>query len=154
MLETPQITKTTEQSTAIIHLTIPRTEIHQAMGPGITEVMSAVAAQGIIPTGPLFSHHLRMQPDIFDFEIGVPVDQEVSDAGRVRGGSLPAGKVARTLYVGSYEGLSAAWGEFEAWIADQGFTPRADLWERYIVGPDSGSDPNEYCTELNRPLEG
>jgi hypothetical protein len=43
------------------------------MGPGLRELMAAVAAQGIAPTGPWFSNHLRMDPDIFDFEISVPV---------------------------------------------------------------------------------
>jgi hypothetical protein len=43
------------------------------MGPGLRELMAVAAAQGIAPTGPWFSHHLRMDPDIFDFEISVPV---------------------------------------------------------------------------------
>ena len=52
---------------------IPRAEIQKVMGPGYREVMAAVAAQGIAPVGPWFTHHLRMDPDTFDFEIGVPV---------------------------------------------------------------------------------
>ena len=90
MLDTPQITQTDAQLTAIIHLTIPREEIRNVMGPGIGELMAAVAAQGIAPTGPWFTHHLRMAPDIFDFEIGVPVNAPVAAAGRVK-----AGRIAR-----------------------------------------------------------
>ena len=45
MIDAPQITQTTVQLAAVIHLTIPRNEIRSAMGPGITEVMAAVAAQ-------------------------------------------------------------------------------------------------------------
>ena len=73
MLDTPRIAHCTAQQTAVIHLTIPRAEIRHVMGPGIQELMAAVAAQGIGPTGPWFSHHLKMHPDTFDFEIGVPV---------------------------------------------------------------------------------
>jgi len=52
-------------------------------------------------------------------------------AGRMKAGQLRATKVARTTYHGAYEGLGAAWAEFDAWIAGKGLTP-----------------------ELNRPLAG
>lgn len=122
------------------------------MGPGIGELTATVAAQGIASTGPLFSHHLKMHPDIFDFEIGVPVAKPVAPAGRVQPGQLPATAVARTVYHGSYEGLGAAWGEFDAWIKANGHTPAADLWECYSAGPESSPDPTVWRTELNRPL--
>jgi effector-binding domain-containing protein len=82
--------------------------------------MAAVAAQGIAPAGPVFSHHFKMDPEIFDFEVGVPVPKAVSPAGRVSPGELPSRTVARTVYHGPYEGLGAAWGEFDAWIAGSG----------------------------------
>lgn len=152
MIDTPHITRTAAQLTAIIHLTIPREEIQDVMGPGMGELMAAVAAQGITRSGPLFSHHLRMDPDTFDFEIGVPVTAPVAAAGRVTPGQLPATKVARTVFHGDYEGLGAAWGEFDAWIAANGHTPGPDLWECYVAGPESDPDPATWRTELNRPL--
>jgi hypothetical protein len=51
MLDAPQIAQTTNQLTAVIRLTIPRAEIRNVMGPGIAELMAAVAAQGIAPAG-------------------------------------------------------------------------------------------------------
>jgi effector-binding domain-containing protein len=154
MIDTPQITQTAAQLTAIIRLTVPRAEIRNVMGPGMAEVMAAVAAQGIAPAGPLFSHHLRMDPDTFDFEIGVPVMAPVTAVGRVKPGQLPATTVARTVYHGAPEGLGAAWGQFNAWIATNGHTPGPDLWECYVAGPESGLDPTTWRTELNRPLIG
>jgi effector-binding domain-containing protein len=152
MIDTPQITETPSQLTATIRLTIPREEIQKVMGPGIGELLAAVAAQGIVPAGPVFSHHFRMDPGIFDFEIGVPVNKPVSPAGRVKPGQLPATTVARTVYHGPYEGLGAAWGEFEAWIKGSGHKPAPDLWECYVAGPESSPDPAQWRTELNRPL--
>ena len=152
MLDTPQITQTAAQLTAIIRLTIPREKIRKVMGPGISELMATVAAQGIAPAGPWFTHHLRMDPAIFDFEIGVPVTAPVAAAGRVKPGQLPATKVARTIYHGPYEGLGAAWGEFIAWIAANGHTAGPDLWECYVAGPEANPDPATFRTELNRPL--
>jgi effector-binding domain-containing protein len=152
MLDKPQIAQTAVQRTAVIRLTIPRAEIRNVMGPGYRELMAAVAAQGVAPTGPWFSHHLRMDPDVYDFELGVPVDAPVAAAGRVKPGTLPAATVARTVYRGPYEGLAAAWGEFIAWLDAEGHTPAANLWEIYVAGPESGPDPATWRTELNRPI--
>ena len=152
MLDKPQIVQTAVQLTAIIHLTIPREEIQNVMGPGLGELMAAVAAQGLAPSGPWFTHHLKMDPNTFDFEIGVPVNAPVAAAGRVKAGQLPAATVARTVYHGDYEGLGSAWGEFGDWITANGHTPGLDLWECYIAGPESNPDPATWRTELNRPL--
>ena len=54
MLDTPQFIQTDEQLTAVIHLTIPRAEISNVMGPAIAEIMSTIAAQGVVLAGPCF----------------------------------------------------------------------------------------------------
>ena len=152
MLDKPHIAQTVAQRTAFIRLTVPREEMQNVTGPGYQELMAAVAAQGIAPAGPWFAHHLRMDPDTFDIELGVPVTAAIAAAGRVQAGQLPAATVARTVYHGAYEGLGAAWGEFDAWITAQGHTPGPDLWECYIAGPESSPDAAAWRTELNRPL--
>ena len=98
MIDTPAITTTREQATAVIHLTIPRAEIQQAMGPAHQELFSTLAAQGMTPAGPWFSHHFRMDPATFDFEVGVPVSGPVASTGRVASSRLPATRVVRTVY--------------------------------------------------------
>src|SRR5207247_1613712 len=105
MLDKPQIVQIDAQQTAFIHLTVPRAEIRNVMGPGLAEVRAALAAQGIAPAGPWFTHHLRMDPEVFDFEICVPVTAPVTAVGRVRSGRLRAATVAQTVYHGPYEGL-------------------------------------------------
>jgi effector-binding domain-containing protein len=154
MIDKPQIEETVDQLTAVIHLIVPREEIQNVMGPGVGEVMATLAAQGIAATGPWFTHHFRKPTDTFDFEICIPVPMPVSATGRVKPGRLAARKVARTIYHGRYEGLAEAWGEFHAWIAASGHSPATDLWERYVVGPESSLDPAGWRTELNQPLLG
>ena len=73
MLETPTIVDAKGQPAAVIALRIPRAEIQKVMGPAIGEVMAAVSSQGIGPAGAVFSNHFEMSPDVFDFEVGVPV---------------------------------------------------------------------------------
>ena len=152
MIETPQIVQTSSQLCALIPVTVPRSQMMEVMGPGISEAMAAAQAQGIGPAGAWFTHHLRIEPEIFDFEICVPVTAPVKPTGRVLPGEWPAMKVIRTVYHGPYEGLGDAWGEFEEWIAAQGLKGTVDLWERYLVGPEVGPDGSLYRTELNRPL--
>ncbi len=152
MLETPQIISSAAQLAAVTRLTVPRAEIRSVMGPALSEVMAAVTAQRVGPAGPWFTHHLRMDPAVFDFEVCVPVTAPISPVGRVRPGELAAATVARAIYRGGYEGLGAAWGELAAWIAAHGHSTRADLWEIYAAGPETGPDPAVWRTELNWPL--
>lgn len=156
MLENPVVLRTGAQPTAKVHLTVPAGEIRSLMGPALAEVRSAVAAQGIPVTGPWFTHHLTAPGHTWNFEICVPVASPIVSSGRVEPGHWPAMEVARAVYSGPYEKLSQAWGQFDAWIQQQlagnGHTPASDLWERYLVGPDSNPDPATWRTELNRPL--
>jgi effector-binding domain-containing protein len=152
MLETPQIIQTSAQLTACIHFTIPRDEITNAFGAGVDELIAAIIAQGIAPIGSIFTHHLRRPTDTFNFELCIQVSAPINAAGRVSPSQRPAIKVAQTVYHGAYDGLPDAWGEFMHWIKTKGHTPTQDLWECYITGPHSSSDPTTWLTELNQPL--
>ena len=147
MITTPEIVETSTQLMAYIHLTIPREEIRQVMDPGLQEIMGALVDQGIEPAGPWFTHHLRMEPGIFDFEICVPVEKSVKPVGRVQAGEWAAMTVARTIYQGPYGGLGGAWKEFNEWLSANGRTTGEGLWERYVSSP-----PQAVRTELSRQL--
>ena len=153
MISTPQIVQTKAEPAAVIHLTVPRSEMMKVFGPAVGELMAALAKQGVQPVGAVFAHHLKMSPDSFDFELGVKVMAPVNPAGRVTTGELPAAYVARAIYSGPYEGLPSAWGEFDTWLKANGHEPAEDLWELYSVGPQSSPDPAQWRTELNRPLK-
>ncbi len=154
MIDTPEIVLTEPRRAAVIRLTIARAEIREFMGPAIREVLAALAAQGLAPAGPVFSHHFRMDPEFFDFHVGVPVEGTVAPAARVTEGKLPGVRAARAVYHGPYEELGAAWGELQAWVASRGLVPAPDLWESYLTGPESGKDPSTWRTELVQPLLG
>ena len=70
MIDQPIRANTVLQLTAVIRLTVPQVEIRNVMGSAISEVFATIASQGLSPVGPLFSHHLRMVPDLFDLEVG------------------------------------------------------------------------------------
>lgn len=154
MIELPHVAHIPAQLVARIHLTIPRAEIRHVMGPGIGEIMVAVTAQGLEPTGAWFTHHHQMHPDTFDFDICVPVSRPVSPVERVTAGEIPAMTVVRTLYRGPYEGLAVAWGEYQAWAAANGHVLAEDLFEHYLASSESSPDPANWRTELMRPTAG
>ncbi|MEO8314533.1 MAG: GyrI-like domain-containing protein [Pseudomonadota bacterium] len=152
MISTPHVIETTAQEAAVIQLSIARSAMMREFGPAVAELLAALHAQGIEPIGAVFAHHLKMTSDTFDFELGIKVATPVKENGRVKPGSLPAVKVARTVYSGPYEGLPDAWKEFSSWIRTNGLSPAPDLWELYSVGPQSSPSPAEWRTELNQPL--
>ena len=154
MIDSPEVVRTRAQPAAVIHLRIPREEIQAVMGPACGELFGALAAQGVAPAGPLFSHHLRMDPGMFEFELGVPIEKPVAATGRVKPGELPGATVVRTTLHGGYENLGPAWGELDRWMKSAGHAPRQDFWECYLKGPESGEGPDAWRTELNRAIEG
>ena len=84
MIDPPQTVQTDRVITAVIRLTVPRKDIQTVMGPAIGEVIAAASAQGAGPAGPVFSHHFKMDPEVFDFEVGVPVMTPVTEIGQYR----------------------------------------------------------------------
>ena len=152
MIETPQFVQLPAQLIASLHIETPRSMMQRVMGPAIGETMAAVKAQGVGPVGPWFAHHHKMTPEAFDFDICVPVSAPVAAVGRVKAGLRPPLKVVRTTYHGPYEGLGGAWQEFVAWAEANNFKTASDLYECYVVGPESSSNPADWRTELIRPL--
>lgn len=152
MIEQPVVTRSVEQLAACLRLTVPREEIRTVMGPGLKEVHAALAELGVKPAGPWFTRHFRMDPKVFDFEICVPTTEPIAKAGRVEATRLPSARVARTVFHGSYQGLPDAWREFDAWISGSGYQTEGGLWEIYAVGPESAAKPEDWRTELYRPL--
>jgi effector-binding domain-containing protein len=151
-VDTPHIAQSPEQQVALIHLTVPGSEIMTAMGPAFAELTAVLKAQNITPSGPWFAHHLHRPTDIFDFELSIPIATPIQPTGRVANGQLRAATVARTTYTGPYEGLHSAWDHFVAWIQANGHQPASDLWEVYLVSPHNSPDPSTWRTELNVPL--
>ena len=152
MIDTPQILDVPAQKVARLYLIVPSNEIMTHMSAGIAEVRQVLADQGLKPTGAWLSHHFKVPDQTFDFEICLPVDQDVESQGRVTPGELRDARVARTVYHGDYAGLGNGWGEFMNWIKTNNLSIAGDFWEVYSVGPDDSANPTDWRTQLNCPL--
>lgn len=143
--------------TAAIHLIIPREQIQMVMGPAIHEILDVLQAQGIPPMGPLFSRHLRLSMEEFDFEVGFPIQGEFRSQGRVYQCEIPTTKKVSRLYQGPYEGLFEAWKQFGEQVQKElpqlGFVRGTGLWESYLKGPETSPNPMDWITELNIPVQ-
>ncbi|HEX5421870.1 MAG TPA: GyrI-like domain-containing protein [Gammaproteobacteria bacterium] len=149
MIEDPRLTALEATPIAFIRLTVPREDMPKVFGPAVGELISAADR---LVNGPVFAHHLSMDSKTFDFELGVPVSAPVAPSGRVEAGERPTTGVAQTIYHGPYDGLPAAWEEFHAWVKQSGRRWASDIWECYLVHPDSEPDPAKWETQLNRPI--
>ncbi len=152
MIEPPVLLDIGAQATAAVHVVIPRAQIREVMGPGIQEVYATLAAQGVAPAGPWLTHHRRMDPQIFDFEISVPVASPIQPTGRVQNLGTPGGRVARTTFHGNYSGLGEAWGQFRAWVEAQGLQCGDHMWETYVLDPSKSPNPDDWRTELTQTI--
>ncbi len=149
MTDELEILETSPQRAAVIHLTIPRTEMQEAFPSAIHEILGALEEQGMAPAGPPYARHFRLHPETFDFEVGFPIDGAVEPRGRVEPGELPAARVVQTIHRGAYEGLPGAWRAFHGEIRARELPVGDEFRERYVVGPEAGPDPEGWRTELS-----
>jgi effector-binding domain-containing protein len=91
-------------------------------------------------------------PDI-DFEAGCLVDGPLEHGeGRVEAVELPGGEVAVAIHVGPYERLAETYEAVQRWVAEQGRTAGAPMWEVYLDDPDT-TPRDALRTEVVVPLD-
>ena len=151
------------QPTAAVRLTQPMADLNlaAAFDSGIPLVATRVAEAGGQLAGAPFGRYHRFGPDIVDVEIGFPVVAPVAGLqpldviapGEVGGSSLPAGKVARTIHRGHYDGLKAAYDALHEWIhAQPGVDEGEGPWESYLDSPMEVA-MDDVRTEIVWPLK-
>ena len=103
------------------------------LGLAFRQVMGAL---GVAPVaGPPFARY-AMTDDGFDIEAGFPVAAPFPGSGQVEGSTLPGGPVAKTMHVGSYQGLGDAYTAIEEWLGASGYEVSGAPWETYLDDPE------------------
>lgn len=144
----PELTDLSESTTAVVHGVVPMAEIAQFFDRSFGELGKVLGEQGITPTGPAFGRYAGPPGETADVEVGFPTATSVAASGEVRASSLPAGRAARLVHAGNFDQLGQSWGRLSGWIAEQGLTAGADLWEVYVTEPNPEMDPADLRTEL------
>ena len=114
----------------------------------------AIIGQGRAITGAAFCLYHGIPADTFDLEAGFVVDAAIIPSGDVVPGSLPGGRVARLIHVGSYDGLPGSWDRLHTWVAANGLSRGEGWWEAYLTQPTPDTDPATLRTELNLQVLG
>ncbi|GAA1871504.1 GyrI-like domain-containing protein [Pseudonocardia ailaonensis] len=151
-MSTPELITTTATPTAVVREVVAMSELAPFYDRAFSVLPTTVAGQGVAITGPAFGHYFGMPGETVDLAAGFPTDRPVTPEGDVVAGELPAGRVARLVHAGSFDGLGEAWQALGAWIAEQGLTPGGEFWEVYVTEPSPDMDPADLRTELNWPV--
>ena len=149
----PTLVETEEVTTAVIRGVVNMTEMAAFFDSTFTRLPAVVASQGVAITGPAFALYHGAPGPTADLEAGFPTAGEVGTDGDVMASRLPGGRVARLVHEGSFDQLGSSWGRLGAWIAAEGLTPGADLWEVYVTEPSPDMDPADLRTELNWTID-
>jgi len=137
-------------------LTVRRKMPQSGLGAFFMELFprlrTAIVAQGATPSGPPFARYYNSDPAAFDTEAGLPFTGTVTPTNGTRVTTLPGGRAAKTVHVGSYETLSQEYRRIEAWCEEHGYRGAEGPWESYV--DDAATTPhNQLRTEVFWPLK-
>lgn len=143
-----------EQQCAVVRERVAHDGIGPFVGRAFGSVMTVLARQGVPVAGPPFGRYFPTADGGWDVEAGFPVHGTVTAEGDVVPAVLPGGSAARTLHVGDYGGLGAAYDATRQWVIDNGHVPDGAPWECYLDGPEVANPRTEVfmpCRESRRP---
>jgi effector-binding domain-containing protein len=137
-------------------LTVRRKMPQSGLGAFFMELFpklrKAIVAQGATPSGPPFARYYNSDSAAFDTEAGLPFTGTVTAADGARVTTLPGGRAAKTIHLGSYETLSNEYRRIEAWCEEHGYRVGEGPWESYV--DDAATTPHDKLrTEVFWPLK-
>jgi effector-binding domain-containing protein len=147
-----RITEQTEQRTAGIREKVTAVALTEFFARAFAGTLSALAAEGLYPYGAPYGKYYGRVGSLLDVEAGFPVAATIEDAGGVRAGTLPGGRIVEADHHGSYDSLEDTYAAIERFCSDSALKPAPVMWERYLVGPDSESDPAKWLTRVCQPV--
>ena len=130
----------------------PSPDIPGFLSGAFGELFGRLGLLGVQPAGHPFVIYHAFGPIDIDAEVCVPIDEGVSATGRIGSRELPAVTVARTLHVGPYDDLGAAYRALTEWINRNGLEAAGPVRERYLNGPGYGATPTQNRTEVEIPV--
>jgi effector-binding domain-containing protein len=137
-------------------LTVRRKMPQSGLGAFFMELFpklrKSIVTQGATPSGAPFARYYNSDPAAFDTEAGLPFTGTVTATDGARVATLPGGRAAKTIHIGSYETLSKEYRRIEAWCEEHGYRVGEGPWESYV--DDAATTPHDKLrTEVFWPLK-
>lgn len=146
-------TEVGETTYIMIRDTASMATISQKMGEFYGELMGYMGKMRTTPSGPPFCLYYTWENNIFDLEACIPVAKMIPVEGRIRTGTLKAGKVVKVDFMGPYEMTGYGHEVAMEWIKKNDKKVSGAPWETFITDPMSEKDPNKWLTVIYWPVE-
>ena len=136
---------------ASVRLETPHADMQKTLSILLPEVMQHVLSQGAPMDGqPLVRYHSF--GDTIDLEAAIPVREPITEKGRVKASTLPAGRAALAWHIGPYERLGETYERLEAYLGENGLEAAGAPWEVYWTDPGLEPDPAKWRTRVIWPV--
>ncbi len=136
-----------------VHDTVPMSDMTAYFERAFVESGAELGRQGSFPAGaPIAFYHGAPTENAADITAGFPVSQAVVPGPDTVVLTLPGGQAVETIHTGAYDELGRTYAELTDWIDSEKLVPAGDMWEEYLVGPDSEPDPEKWQTRIVFPL--
>lgn len=149
---TYQVIEREAQAVASIRIKCKPDEISTQLAQLLPEVMAHLTATGGVMAGAPFSRY-HAWGDTLDVEAGIPVRAPITEKGRIKNSTLPAGRTVTCWHVGPYHELGKAHEALQAHMTKEKLTSRGGPWEVYWTDPGMVPDPAKWRTQIFAPIE-
>src|SRR5262245_20347908 len=99
----PELVSVEPATTAVVRGAIPIAGIRDFFDASFRSLAETVVAQGVAIVSPAFAIYHDVSAETVDVEVGFVTDRAVQPQGDVAAGSLPGGRVARLMHLGSFD---------------------------------------------------
>lgn len=140
----------------IRHNGIRLADLPGAFDAGYSAIALTFSGDVLTPTGPALAIYHGDPMDVFDLELGFPVETApetplpTATGSVIVAATLPEGPAVATTLFGSYEGLGAGWAGLVERAAAVGMRPGGIWIEVYVSDP--STTPAELRTDLILPV--
>lgn len=140
-----------------LYRAIPLSQVDRGREMALNKLQAYARAHHQSPAGPAFAIVGEEQnqdplPDVYPYEFGLPLSQEIPAGGEITLKHLPARRAASATHIGPYEPLHLAFRELNLWC-HQHQRDFVRMMEIYHLGPLESGQPEHYRTEVQYVLE-
>lgn len=135
-----------------LHEVVPMNDLTDFFSRAFEAAAAELARQGAAPAGPPIALYRGPVTESVDVVAGFPVGRPLTPSSGLVSETLPSGAIVETIHTGSYDALAETYAKLSGWFASNGLTPSDEMWEEYLVGPESEPDPSRWQTRIVFPV--